>query len=92
MWLTFRDTLEVLVRLHFQRMVTDLFPPDVLINGRVAFRDLSPGYYLATAAEDASIKLWDLRKLKNFKTITLDDRYEVSEVSCVSSLTILMLC
>ncbi len=35
------------------------------------------GYYLATAAEDASIKLWDLRKLKNFKTITLEDRYEV---------------
>jgi hypothetical protein len=35
------------------------------------------GYYLATAAQDASIKLWDLRKLKNFKTITLEDRYEV---------------
>ncbi|CAF3708756.1 unnamed protein product [Adineta steineri] len=38
------------------------------------------GYYLATAAEDASIKLWDLRKLKNFKTITLDDRYEVRDL------------
>jgi pre-mRNA-processing factor 19 len=35
---------------------------------------------LATAAEDASIKLWDLRKLKNFKTITLEDRYEVRDL------------
>jgi pre-mRNA-processing factor 19 len=38
------------------------------------------GYYLATAAEDASIKLWDLRKLKNFKTISLEDRYEVRDL------------
>ena len=36
------------------------------------------GYYLATSAEDSVIKLWDLRKLKNFKTIQLDDKYEVS--------------
>ena len=35
------------------------------------------GYYLATAAEDACVKLWDLRKLKNFKTIQLDKEYEV---------------
>lgn len=26
------------------------------------------GYYLATAAEDG-VKVWDLRKLKNFKTL-----------------------
>ncbi len=26
------------------------------------------GYYLATAADDG-VKLWDLRKLKNFKTL-----------------------
>jgi pre-mRNA-processing factor 19 len=38
------------------------------------------GYYLATAAQDASIKLWDLRKLKNFKTITLEDHYEVRDL------------
>ncbi|CAF1062157.1 unnamed protein product [Adineta ricciae] len=38
------------------------------------------GYYLATAAEDASIKLWDLRKLRNFKTITLEDRYEIRDL------------
>lgn len=38
------------------------------------------GYYLATAAEDATIKLWDLRKLKNFKTIDLDDRYQVKDL------------
>jgi pre-mRNA-processing factor 19 len=35
------------------------------------------GYYLATSAEDSVIKLWDLRKLKNFKTIQLEDNYEV---------------
>lgn len=38
------------------------------------------GYYLATAADDASIKLWDLRKLKNFKTIQLNDGYEVKDL------------
>lgn len=38
------------------------------------------GYYLATAADDACIKLWDLRKLKNFKTIQLDDGYEVKDL------------
>lgn len=36
-----------------------------------------PGYYLATSAEDSVVKLWDLRKLKNFKTLQLDDKYEV---------------
>lgn len=35
------------------------------------------GYYLATSADDSVVKLWDLRKLKNFKTISMDDRYEV---------------
>ncbi|KAK9503583.1 hypothetical protein O3M35_010112 [Rhynocoris fuscipes] len=39
------------------------------------------GYYLATAAEDACIKLWDLRKLKNFKTLQLDDGYEIKDLS-----------
>jgi pre-mRNA-processing factor 19 len=38
------------------------------------------GYYLATSAEDSTVKLWDLRKLKNFKTITLDDKYEVKDL------------
>jgi len=38
------------------------------------------GYYLATAADDWSIKLWDLRKLKNFKTISMEDRYEVKSL------------
>ena len=28
------------------------------------------GYYLATGAADATVKLWDLRKLKNFHSIT----------------------
>ena len=35
-------------------------------------------YYLATSADDSVVKLWDLRKLKNFKTINLDESYEVS--------------
>ena len=35
------------------------------------------GYYLATAADDSSVKLWDLRKLKNFKTLQLDNSFEV---------------
>ena len=39
------------------------------------------GYYLATAADDGVIKLWDLRKLKNFKTIELESGYQVKDVS-----------
>lgn len=35
----------------------------------------SMSFYLG--AQDSSLKLWDLRKLKNFKTITLDNNYEV---------------
>jgi len=38
------------------------------------------GYYLATAADDSTVKLWDLRKLKNFKTLTLEDGYEVKDL------------
>ena len=34
-------------------------------------------YYLATSADDSSVKLWDLRKLKNFRTINLEEGYEV---------------
>lgn len=39
------------------------------------------GYYLATAAADACVRLWDLRKLKNFRTITLDEGYQVHDLS-----------
>lgn len=39
------------------------------------------GYYLATAADDSSVKLWDLRKLKNFKTLQLDNNFEVCPLS-----------
>lgn len=38
------------------------------------------GYYLATSAEDSLIKLWDLRKLKNFKTITLEEGYQIKDL------------
>lgn len=29
-------------------------------------------YYLATSGQDNTVRLWDLRKLSNFKTITLE--------------------
>lgn len=38
------------------------------------------GYYLATAAEDNCVKLWDLRKLKNFKTLQLEEGYEIKDL------------
>jgi pre-mRNA-processing factor 19 len=38
------------------------------------------GFYLATAADDACIKLWDLRKLKNFKTLQLDEDYQIRDL------------
>ncbi|NXX73432.1 PRP19 factor, partial [Spizella passerina] len=38
------------------------------------------GYYLATAADDSSVKLWDLRKLKNFKTLQLENNFEVKSL------------
>jgi len=47
------------------------------------------GYYLATAADDSCVKLWDLRKLKNFKTLQLDDGYEVRDLCFDSSGTYL---
>lgn len=43
------------------------------------------GYYLATAADDSSVKLWDLRKLKNFKTLQLDNNFEVRALPAVSA-------
>jgi pre-mRNA-processing factor 19 len=43
------------------------------------------GYYLATAADDFSVKLWDLRKLRNFKSIELDDNYQVKDLCFDSS-------
>ena len=36
------------------------------------------GYYLATSADDSVLKLWDLKKLKNFKTIQVDESDEVN--------------
>ena len=40
------------------------------------------GYYLATAGLDASVKLWDLRNLKNFRTLTFDEGHEVRPGVC----------
>lgn len=39
------------------------------------------GYYLATAAGDCCVRLWDLRKLKNFKTLPLENGYEIKDLS-----------
>jgi len=39
------------------------------------------GYYLATASDDASVKLWDLRKLKNFKTIQMEEGFNISDLA-----------
>lgn len=49
------------------------------------------GYYLATAADDACVKLWDLRKLKNFKTLQLDDNFEIKDLCFDQSGTYLAL-
>ena len=38
-------------------------------------------YYLASSAEDSLVKLWDLRKLKNFKTLSLPEGYVVKAVT-----------
>lgn len=42
------------------------------------------GYYLATGAEDGEVKLWDLRKLKSFKTMTINEgKHTVSSNSAI---------
>jgi len=38
------------------------------------------GYYLATAADDG-VKLWDLRKLEEFNTITFEEEYNVNQIT-----------
>ena len=38
------------------------------------------GYYLASAAEDGTVKLWNLRTLSNIKTLEFDEGHEVSMV------------
>ena len=61
-----------------------------IIFGPSRVSSFSPsGYYLATAADDSCVKLWDLRKLKNFKTLQLEDGYEVRDLCFDSSGTYL---
>ena len=42
---------------------------------------VSSRYYLATAGEDSQVKLWDLRKLKNFKTLTMANKNDVKSLT-----------
>ncbi|KAI1729146.1 WD domain, g-beta repeat domain-containing protein [Ditylenchus destructor] len=46
------------------------FHPDGLIFA-ISFSE--NGYYLATGADDGEVKIWDLRKLKNFKTLAINE-------------------
>lgn len=39
------------------------------------------GYYMATAAEDATVKLWDLRKLRAFHTIEFDAAQDINALA-----------
>lgn len=59
------------------------------VNGLLS--SVSTRFVWPVGAQDSSLKLWDLRKLKNFKTITLDNNYEVfvavSSVACFTTLT-----
>lgn len=47
---------------------------------RGLLRNLIYRYFLATASEDKTVKLWDLRKLKNFHTFELPDDYHLTSV------------
>jgi pre-mRNA-processing factor 19 len=47
------------------------FPGHTGSVGAISFSE--NGYYLATGAEDGEVKIWDLRKLKNFKTLAIND-------------------
>ena len=38
-------------------------------------------YLIIPFLEDSCVKLWDLRKLKNFKTLQLEEGYEVDILS-----------
>jgi len=39
------------------------------------------GYHLATASRDNEVRIWDLRKLKLLKTITLSDSFKVRHIT-----------
>lgn len=39
------------------------------------------GYHLASASKDNTVQIWDLRKLKTVRTITLPSDYEVTRLA-----------
>ena len=80
MWQTFLDTAARLSALPSQRMgefVRMQVHSEVLVDILWWWWWLSCRYYLASAADDSVVKLWDLRKLRNFKTIELESNYQV---------------
>lgn len=84
-------TLKMLEIAHTHNLHTDLQDLQILRASSAldfALKGSGPVYLIVlkytnivwcctSGAQDSSLKLWDLRKLKNFKTITLDNNYEV---------------
>ena len=80
---TSQDTLDKFQLWHSQKMV--ILSSILNVPRSTDLLNFLLGYYLATATDDCCVKLWDLRKLKNFKTLQLDDGYEVRDLSFDSS-------
>lgn len=57
------------------------------VSGQQSVTLYNYSYYLASAADDSVVKLWDLRKLKNFKTIELEPNYQVWSAHCLVALS-----
>ncbi|OQV25289.1 Pre-mRNA-processing factor 19 [Hypsibius exemplaris] len=45
------------------------------------------GYHLVSASKDNTVQVWDLRKLKTIKTITMPDNYKINDVVVDQSAT-----
>lgn len=63
-------------------MVVELSRLTIICDTSVKLMSMYNRYYLASAADDSVVKLWDLRKLKNFKTIELESNNQVHPSLC----------